>query len=88
MSPKGEKAPPAFAATTMFIQASNINLLFPFPTAITTAHISKAVVRLSAIGDIKNDRIPVITNIFLKSNIPLLLGRKLTLFHIFLIISF
>ena len=37
-----EKAPPAFAATTILIQAIQIKDLFPFATAITTAHINKA----------------------------------------------
>ena len=65
MSPKGEKAPPAFAATTMLIHAKQIKGLFPFATAMTTAHINNAVVRLSAIGEIKKDKIPVIIKIFL-----------------------
>ena len=30
-----------------------MNFLLPFATAITTAHINNAVVKLSAIGDIK-----------------------------------
>ena len=56
MSPKGEKAPPAFAATTILIQAKQIKGLLPLATAITTAHIKRAVVRLSAIGEIKKKR--------------------------------
>ena len=64
ISPKGEKAPPALAATTILMQAIHIKLLFPFATAITTAHINNAVVKLSAIGDIKKESIPVITKIF------------------------
>ena len=66
MYPNGEKAPPALAATTIFMHAKPINFVLFFPTAITTAHIINAVVRLSAMGDIKNDKIPVIQNIFLK----------------------
>jgi hypothetical protein len=50
ISPKGEKAPPAYAAITKLIQAKQMNYLFPLATAITTAHIKSAVVRLSAIG--------------------------------------
>ena len=33
MSPNGLKAPPALAATTIFIQPIDKNLLFPFPQA-------------------------------------------------------
>ena len=66
ISPKGLKAPPAFAATTIFIHASATNFVCPTPTAITTAHISNAVVKLSAIGEIKKERTPVIRKTFLK----------------------
>ena len=62
MSPKGLKAPPAFAATTMFMHAIEMNFGLADPTAITTAHNTSAVVKLSARGDIKNARTPVIQN--------------------------
>ena len=62
MSPNGLKAPPALAATTMLMQARLTNLGLPLPTARTTAHIINAVVRLSAIGDIKKAKRPVIQN--------------------------
>ena len=54
--------PPALAATTILIQESETNRGLSDPTAITTVHIIKAVVRLSAIGEIINARIPVIQN--------------------------
>ena len=59
MSPKGLKAPPALAATTMLIQATVTNFRLSPPTAIATVDINRAVVRLSAIGDITNARPPV-----------------------------
>ena len=62
ISPKGLNAPPAFAATTILIQAIEINFGLEMPTAITTAQRTKAVVRLSASGDIKNAITPVIQN--------------------------
>ena len=40
------------------------NFECPWPTAITTAHITRAVVKLSAIGDRKKAIIPVIQKIF------------------------
>ena len=60
MSPKGLKAPPAFAATTILTQAMPIKRGLPRPTASTTAHITSAVVRLSMIGDRKKLMTPVI----------------------------
>ncbi len=66
ISPNGLNAPPALAATTMLIHASATNFLCPTPTAITTAHISNAVVKLSAIGEMKKDRTPVIQKTFRK----------------------
>ena len=59
ISPKGLKAPPAFAATTILIQPIDKNLVLPFPHANKTEHITKAVVKLSAIGERKNVIIPV-----------------------------
>ena len=59
MSPKGEKAPPALAATTMLMQARTTKRRFPAPTAMTTAPISRAVVRLSATGEMKKASRPV-----------------------------
>ena len=61
ISPNGENAPPALAATTMLIQPIDINLLLSLPTARRTAHKTNAVVRLSAIGDKKNAITPVMT---------------------------
>ncbi|MNY32294.1 hypothetical protein D3C86_1665010 [compost metagenome] len=62
MSPKGLKAPPALAATTTLMQATATNLGLPAPTAITTAPISRAVVRLSAMGEMQKARAPVTQN--------------------------
>ncbi len=62
MSPKGLNAPPALAATTMLMQASETNLGLSRPTASTTAHITSAVVRLSMIGDRQNASTPVVQN--------------------------
>jgi hypothetical protein len=62
MSPKGLKAPPALAATTILMQPSTTKRGLSAPTAITTAHISSAVVRLSATGEMKKARKPVIQN--------------------------
>ena len=59
ISPNGLKAPPAFAATTILIHAIETKRVLSPPTAMTTAHISSAVVRLSAIGEMKNASIPV-----------------------------
>jgi Na+/H+ antiporter NhaD/arsenite permease-like protein len=64
MSPNGLKAPPALAATTILMQAMPTNLGLSAPTASTTAHISSAVVRLSATGEMKKARKPVIQNSF------------------------
>ena len=66
MSPKGLKAPPAFAAITIFIHPIEINFVLPFPQAITTEHITSAVVKLSAIGERKKVIIPVKINSCLK----------------------
>ena len=68
MSPNGLKAPQALAATTIFIHPIDKNLLFPFPHAIKTEHITSAVVKLSAIGDKKNVIIAVSKNNCLKLN--------------------
>ena len=51
MSPNGLNAPPAFAATTMLMQATETNFGFFSPIAITTAPITSAVVKLSATGE-------------------------------------
>ena len=59
MSPKGLKAPPALDATTILMQAGPIKRGLLPPMAMTTAHIKSAVVKLSAIGEIKKGRIPV-----------------------------
>ena len=68
MSPNGLKAPPALAATTILIHPIAKNLLFPFPQASKTEHITSAVVKLSAIGDKKNVITPVSKNNCLKLN--------------------
>ena len=60
MSPNGLKAPPALAATTMLMQDRATNLGWPVPTAVTTAAMTRAVVRLSATGEITKARRPVI----------------------------
>ena len=65
ISPKGLNAPPAFAATTILTQLILVKFLLPFPTAKTTEHIVRAVVKLSAMGDKKNAIKPVIQNNFL-----------------------
>lgn len=59
---KGTEAPPALAAITILMQAKLTNLGFSPPTFMTTAHINNAVVRLSAIGEMKNANQPVIQN--------------------------
>src|SRR5699024_9357107 len=62
ISPKGLKAPPALAATTMFTQLMAINLPCPSATFMITAHMSNTVVKLSATGEMKKAKIPVIQN--------------------------
>ena len=62
ISPKGLNAPPALAATTILMQASETKRGLSEPTDMTTAHMIKAVVKLSAIGEIINARIPVTQN--------------------------
>ena len=76
ISPKGENAPPALAATTILTHPIEINLLLSFPTAKRTAHKTNAVVRLSAMGDKKKAITPVITNncLYVK---PLLVSQDL-----------
>mmetsp|Transcript_47227 Transcript_47227/g.75623 ORF Transcript_47227/g.75623 Transcript_47227/m.75623 type:complete len:251 (+) Transcript_47227:105-857(+) len=59
-SPKGEKAPPALAATTMFTQHIATYSCSPWPRLETTAPISTAVVRLSAMGESQKAIRPVI----------------------------
>ena len=68
ISPKGEKAPPALAPTTILIQARATNFLLFGATAITTAPMSRAVVRLSAMGEITKARKPVIQKILRREN--------------------
>jgi hypothetical protein len=62
MSPNGLNAPPALAATTIFMQDSATKRGAPAPTAMTTAHMTRLVVRLSATGEMKNASAPVIQN--------------------------
>ena len=62
MSPNGLKAPPALAATTILMQDNATNLGAAVPAAMDTADITSAVVRLSANGEITNDKPPVSQN--------------------------
>jgi len=62
MSPKGENAPPAFAATTMLMKPMATNFGESLPIARTTAPITRDVVRLSSTPERKNARVPVIQN--------------------------
>ena len=71
---QARNAPPAFAATTILTKAIEIKRTLPLPTAITTAPIMSAVVKLSAIGDIKNAIKPVSQNNCLKLK-PLLISQ-------------
>mmetsp|Transcript_8682 Transcript_8682/g.38335 ORF Transcript_8682/g.38335 Transcript_8682/m.38335 type:complete len:240 (+) Transcript_8682:876-1595(+) len=59
-SPKGEKAPPAFAATTMLTQHIATYSSYPCPRLLITAPMSTAVVRLSAMGESQKAMRPVI----------------------------
>ena len=63
MSPNGLKAPPALAATTTLMQATTTNFGRSRPTASATAPMIRAVVRLSAIGEMTNASPPVIQKI-------------------------
>jgi len=51
ISPNGDQAPPAFAATTMLIALGTKNSLLFFSIVIKTVDSMSAVVRLSAIGE-------------------------------------
>jgi hypothetical protein len=62
MSPNGLNAPPALAATTMLTQDSATKPGISRPSAMTTAHITSAVVRLSAKGEITKASPPVAQN--------------------------
>jgi hypothetical protein len=75
MSPKGEKAPPALAAMTMLMHETTMKAGLLAPTAITTAPISRAVVRLSATGEMKKASRPVIQKIWRRVN-PLLTSHE------------
>src|SRR5690606_26685751 len=65
ISPKGLHAPPAFAATTMFIAPGTKNEALLLSIVIRTVDNIRAVVKLSATGDIKNANNPVAQNSFL-----------------------
>ena len=65
ISPNGLNAPPALAATTILINAKDTNFGLSDPTANTTAPINKAVVKLSATGEIKKAKNPEIQKSFL-----------------------
>lgn len=56
MSPKGEKAPPAFDATTMLTRLSVMKSSWEDPTDRMTAPMRSAVVRLSARGERRKER--------------------------------
>ena len=62
ISPNELNVPPALAATTILIKLIVTNFGEFTPTASITAPINNAVVKLSAIGEIKKDKIPVIQN--------------------------
>ena len=72
ISPNGLNAPPEFEATTIFMQLILIKFLFLFPIDIIIELIIIAVVKLSAIGDIKNDKDPVNQKIFFKLKFKLI----------------
>ena len=55
--------PPALAATTTLMQATTTNFGRSRPTATDTAPMMRAVVRLSAIGEMTNASAPVIQKI-------------------------
>ena len=61
MSPKGENAPPALAATTSDTQEIATKRGLSRPSAMTTAPMISAVVRLSSAADRKNASTPVRT---------------------------
>lgn len=63
MSPKGLNAPPALAATTILTQAIVTNCGLAAPIVKTTVHMIKAVVKLSATGEMQKANIPVIQKI-------------------------
>ena len=65
MSPNGLNAPPALAATTTLMQERVTNFDSPLATAMITAHMTKAVVKLSATGEIKKAHSPVNQKIIL-----------------------
>ena len=59
MSPNGQNAPPALAATTTLTQAGTRKRGLSRPTLTTTAPMTSAVVRLSSDEDRKNAARPV-----------------------------
>ena len=65
ISPNGLHAPPAFAATTMFIAPATRKFVLFLSIVKRTVDRISAVVRLSATGLIKNAKIPVSQNSFL-----------------------
>ena len=68
ISPNGLNAPPALAATTTLMQATTTNFGRSRPTASATAPRMRAVVRLSAIGEMTNASPPVIQKIARRLN--------------------
>ena len=65
MSPNGLHAPPAFAATTIFIAPATRKFVLFLSIVKRTVDRISAVVRLSATGLMKNAKIPVSQNSFL-----------------------
>ena len=62
MSPNGLHAPPALAATTTLMPLGTRKALFLLSMVSKTVDKIKAVVRLSATGEMKNASRPVIQN--------------------------
>ena len=60
MSPKGENAPPALAATTILTSAPTVAFLLCPTVAMATVPMTSAVVRLSARGERKNAIAPTV----------------------------
>lgn len=65
ISPNGLKTPPAFAAMTILIELKFRNFLSCFSIDVNIDDINNTVVKLSAIGEIKNANNPVIQYNFL-----------------------
>ena len=64
ISPNGDHAPPALAATTILIAAGTRKALLSFSMVTNTVERIRAVVKLSATGEIKKAKKPVTQNSF------------------------